>query len=123
MTHSAIPARIRCLTSCKDSKGWRAVALEMDIWGFGETEEQARKDLEELVAIQVDFATSRNELSLLDHPADQKWFDLWDSVHSAGPSLANRKGERSAQASHLVPFFRHVDNVGVHKWVQVPIGT
>lgn len=62
---------------------WSAVALDMDIWGFGNTEQEALMDLEELTQIQIEFATERGEYQILDHPAEKKWFDLWDEAEAA----------------------------------------
>ena len=66
--------------SLDENDKWCAVALEMDIWGFGNTIEEAMKDLDELVEIQIEFAIGKNKLSLLDHPADKKWFDFWNML-------------------------------------------
>ena len=49
--------------------------------------EEAIKDLDELVEIQIEFAIGKNKPSLLDHPADKKWFDLWDLLEKRGESL------------------------------------
>ena len=72
--------QVRCMSfpSPDDSGKWRAVALEMDIWGFGNTAEEAMRDLDELVEIQIEFAAGKKRLSILNHPADKKWFQLWD---------------------------------------------
>lgn len=75
------PIQLHCLAFCsREDNRWRAVVLEMDIWGFGDSEEEAKANLEELIEIQVEFATGRKELDLLDHPAEQKWFKLWDEL-------------------------------------------
>ena len=73
--------QIRCMAfPAPNNEGskWWAVALEMDIWGFGNTTEAAMEDLNELIAIQIEFAAGKNKISILDHPAEKKWFQLWD---------------------------------------------
>ena len=72
--------QVRCLAFPSPDKGgkWCAVALEMDIWGFDNTAEEAMKDLDELIEIQIEFAAGKKSLSVLDHPTDKKWFELWD---------------------------------------------
>lgn len=59
---------------------WCAVALEMDIWGFGDTAKQAMEDLDELIEIQIEFAVGKKALGVLDHPTEKKWFDLWNAL-------------------------------------------
>lgn len=61
-----------------DEWKWSAVALEMDLWGFGNTVDSARRDLEELMEIQYEFAVDRDEMEILDHFTEEKWFQLWD---------------------------------------------
>ena len=72
--------QVRCMAFSlpDDNDKWRAVALEMDIWGFGNTAEEAMRDLGELVNIQIEFAVGKKRLSILNHPADKKWFQVWD---------------------------------------------
>ncbi len=73
---------VRCLTlPCKDG-GFQSVALEMDIWGFGDTAKEAESDLNELVSAHIEFATGRKEPYLLDHPTDKKWFNIWEELIS-----------------------------------------
>ncbi len=84
---------VRVLVSlCADDESdykWFAVALEMDVWGFGNTKTEAMDDLKESVATQIEFATARGEAEMLEHLAHKKWFDLWEDV------------ERSEQESQL----------------------
>ena len=85
---------IRCLSFLStdgDSK-WSAVALELDIWGFGDSKKEAMADLDELINTQVEFANSRaGNLEILDHPADEKWFKLWDKLEKLGKGTINGK--------------------------------
>lgn len=59
---------------------WVALALEMDIRGFGPTFEDAVDDLEDLVRMQVSFAAFKREPSLLSRPAAPAWFALFAQV-------------------------------------------
>ena len=74
--------QVRCIAfpSPDEDGKWCAVALEMDIWGFGNTAEEAMSDLDELIQIQIEFAVGKKKLSILDHPTDRKWFELWDKL-------------------------------------------
>ena len=51
---------IRCLLfrSIDEDSNWSAVALELDIWGFGDSKEEAMADLDELIETQIEFANS-----------------------------------------------------------------
>ena len=82
MEKDKLPSQIRCVAfpSLDEGNKWCAVALEMDIWGFGNTAEEAMEDLDELVDIQIEFAVGKKRLSILNHPADEKWFQLWDRL-------------------------------------------
>ena len=74
--------QVRCIAFPSPDEGskWCAVALEMDIWGFGNTAEEAMSDLDELIKTQIEFAAGKKKLSILDHPTDRKWFELWDKL-------------------------------------------
>jgi len=75
---------------------WRAVALEMDIWGFGNTAEGAINNLNELIAIQIEFAAEKKKPSLLDHPTDKKWFELWAILEAIKAAEEERKSKKPA---------------------------
>lgn len=62
---------------------WVALALEMDLRGYGNTFEEALKELDELVHLQVCFAGFKNQPELLWKPADLKWIRLFESVREA----------------------------------------
>lgn len=77
------PIRVLVFRDAETSEAgyeWSAVALECDVWGFGSTAEEASHDLEELMATHVEFATGRKEYDILDHPADEEWFRLWEEL-------------------------------------------
>ena len=80
------PIRIIGMPNPRKGKGYAkyaAVALELNVWGFGDTLDDATRELEELVDIQLESAAGRGELDMVDTPADPKWFDLWEQMHSA----------------------------------------
>ena len=56
---------------------WCALALEMDLRGYGETFEEALKDLDECVKMQISFARFKDNTELIFHPAEQKYFELF----------------------------------------------
>ena len=100
MEKDKLPSQIRCMAFPSPDEGdkWCAVALEMDIWGFGNTAEEAMKDLDDLVDIQIEFASGKKRLSILDHPADKKWFQLWDILQKREEEI-KRAGNLSSVPS------------------------
>ena len=61
----------------RNHDGYSVVALEMDLWGFGDTEEEALEEMIESVRMQVSFAMHINDFSLLDVPAPKKYQDMY----------------------------------------------
>ena len=57
-----------------------AHALEMDLVGCGETEEEAIEELEGLVRAQISFALQKDEKHLIHQPALQEFFDRWEEA-------------------------------------------
>ena len=53
-----------------EEKKWNVVALEMDIWGYGETLQEAYDDLAELVLMQISFAVYKGMPDMIWHRAD-----------------------------------------------------
>ncbi len=59
---------------------WIAHCLEMDIRGYGKDFDEAFADLYDLVRMQVGFAVQRNELCLLDQPAETKYIMAFEDT-------------------------------------------
>ncbi len=58
-----------------DDEGcFAAVALEMDIWGYGKTSKKAFQELVELVEMQISFAMFKEQPELIWKAADPVWF-------------------------------------------------
>ena len=60
-----------------------AVALDMDLWGAGETAEEALAALAEAVEMQVSYAVQHGELHLLEHPAPAEYVAAAREVRDA----------------------------------------
>jgi hypothetical protein len=60
-----------------------AHALELDLLGYGKTEDQAVAELFEAIQCQISFAQTKNDDSILRFPAPQEFFDRWDAAHAA----------------------------------------
>jgi hypothetical protein len=59
---------------------WAAHCLEMDLVGEGRTFEQAFRNLEDLVEMQVSFAFYKDDFTLLYHPAPTELFAVFANL-------------------------------------------
>lgn len=64
----------------QEEKEWVALALEMDLRGYGDTFDEALEDLSDLVLMQISFARFKGEPSLIWKPAEPVWFELFAQV-------------------------------------------
>ena len=55
--------------------GWAALALEMDIRGYGGTPAEAFQELGDLVRMQISFAMFKADPTLIWKAADPVWFE------------------------------------------------
>ncbi len=67
----------------KDSGEWVAHALEMDLVAYGDSEQAALKELNELVSCQISFAHQKRDDSLIDFPADKELFKRWEAAQAS----------------------------------------
>lgn len=65
---------------------WVALALEMDLRGYGPTFEEAFSDLRDLVMMQISFALFKGQPGLIEYPADIVW---WERFAAECPGRAN----------------------------------
>lgn len=63
---------------------WYAHSLEFDIVGDGGTPEEARNNLADLLKTQIQFAVENNLEEKIDHPAPQKYFDMYNALEKRG---------------------------------------
>ena len=64
----------------KEDGEWCALALEMDLRGYGTTFEEALEDLKASVAMQISFAHFKGETDMISRPAEAKYFRLYERV-------------------------------------------
>ncbi len=79
---------------------WVALALEMDLRGYGDTFEEAQKDLSDLVGMQISFARFKREPSLIWKPAEAVWFELFAQVRQAYLAAAISDTEEEAEPEY-----------------------
>jgi len=61
----------------KEENEWVALALEMDLRGYGSTWEEALSELNDLVFAQIHFAHFKRRPEMIFRPADPVWFHLF----------------------------------------------
>ncbi|OGT32963.1 MAG: hypothetical protein A2W28_12065 [Gammaproteobacteria bacterium RBG_16_51_14] len=59
---------------------WVAIALEIDLRGYGKTFKKALAELEELMEMQISFARFKNDPDLIFHPAEPAFWGLFAQV-------------------------------------------
>jgi hypothetical protein len=74
MEHQAMTLNV---LGYKEEGQWVALALEMDLRGYGETFDEAVEDLADLVKIQISFSRFKGQPELIWKPADAVWFGLF----------------------------------------------
>ena len=66
----------------REDNQWCALALEMDLRGYGQSFDEALKDLHESMTMQIGFALFKNEPGMIFHPADPMYFSLYAQVRN-----------------------------------------
>ena len=61
---------------------WCALALEMDLRGYGQSFDEAVKDLRDSMTMQIGFSIFKNEPAMIFHPADPLYFSLYAQVRN-----------------------------------------
>jgi hypothetical protein len=61
---------------------WVALALELDLRGYGPTFETACVELEDLARAQISFALEMGKPEMIWFPAEQPYFDLFSKVRA-----------------------------------------
>ncbi|MFZ1218171.1 MAG: hypothetical protein WAO00_02705 [Chthoniobacterales bacterium] len=73
---------IRVLIYQEGSK-FVAHALDLDVLGYGDTENAAKKDLERLVNNQLSFAACMGSPESVNFAAPKEFFDRWEKARQA----------------------------------------
>ena len=61
---------------------WCALALEMDLRGYGRTFGEALEDLRDAMTMQIGFAQFKGEIDMIFHPAEPMYFSLFAQVRN-----------------------------------------
>ena len=64
----------------KEGDEWCALGLEVGIRGYGSTFEEACSDLTDLITYQISFSMYKDQIELILHPSDSKFFDIFNTI-------------------------------------------
>ncbi|HEV7515589.1 MAG TPA: hypothetical protein VGR07_04750 [Thermoanaerobaculia bacterium] len=64
----------------QEGEEWVALALEMDLRGYGKTFEDAMEELSELVGMQISFSRFKGQPGLIWKAAEPIWFERFAEV-------------------------------------------
>lgn len=87
---------------------WVAIALEMDLRGYGTTFETALNELEELIEMQFSFAHFKNDPDLIFHPSEPIYWRLYaeanqDRLRALSNGTDNAESEYQAGILSIPP--------------------
>lgn len=84
----------------REEDQWVALALEMDLRGFGDTWDEAVDDLREIVLMQISFAHFKGQLEMIWRHAEEEY---WDRFRQAQRSrlFASLNAERPQHQTEL----------------------
>lgn len=72
--------QIRVLVAKEDGE-FMAHALELDLVGYGATENAAISELSEMILAQISFAAQKSDDSLIPFRAPAEYFERWDAAN------------------------------------------
>lgn len=64
----------------REGAAWTALALEMDIRGYGPTRKAAVDDALAMILAQVSFAAQMGHVESIWKPADEKYWRMWEKA-------------------------------------------
>lgn len=66
----------------REEDEWVALALEMDLRGYGESFDAALEDLKDLVRMQISFAVQKGQPEMIQKPAEPIWYERFASLRA-----------------------------------------
>lgn len=96
------------ILGCEEEGQWVALALEMDLRGYGKSFKRALKELEELIEMQISFAHFKNDPELIFHPAAPTYWTLFaqvsqDRLRALSNAIDNKNAEYQVGGLALPP--------------------
>lgn len=74
---------------------WVALALEMDIRGYGRTFDEALADLKDLVCMQISFTLFKNQPEAIRRPAEPIWFQRFAEMRAERMNMLGKESPDS----------------------------
>jgi hypothetical protein len=99
-TEAQFPVSLNIL-GYRDDDEWVALALEMDIRGYGASFGDALEDLRDLVFMQISFAHFKGQSEMILKPADPIWFERFAAARQ--DVLAHILSPESAENADFLP--------------------
>ncbi|HSC20909.1 MAG TPA: hypothetical protein VLC07_04195 [Solirubrobacterales bacterium] len=84
----------------KEEGEWVALALEMDLRGYGATFRDAVSDLLDLITMQVTFAHSKGHPEMVWKPAEGHWWSLFGQIRMERLEASLRTGHSSDEEDY-----------------------
>ena len=87
---------------CREAEGYAALALEMDLRGYGSSLEEALHDLEEQVAMQLSFALYKHgAVDMAMRPAEAVYFERFAEAKREAIAPRGRGSGREFSAASI----------------------
>lgn len=67
----------------REDDEWQAIALELNLVGFGDSFESAVADLNQTIEAQISFAVQHDTLDSIFVPADPKYLQIYADIRRA----------------------------------------
>lgn len=64
----------------REDSMWTALALEMNVRGYGATQRAAIEDLIEMLDAQISFAVQKGHPETVWHRAEEKYWRMWEEA-------------------------------------------
>jgi len=75
---------------------YKAVAVNMDIWGYGRTQKEAFDNMVDLAEAQISFAVQSDNMSLIEFPAEDKYLAMYKKARFS--QIASKGGTSTISA-------------------------
>jgi hypothetical protein len=86
----------------RENVEWVALALEMDLRGYGRSFEEAMEDLHDLIGMQISFAHFKGHPEMILKPADPIWFERFAETRNACLNAMLRSSHASTHNDYEV---------------------
>jgi hypothetical protein len=90
----------------KEDDRFVAHALDFDLLGYGDTEDEAKEELQELVANQMMFSHGKNKPEMINFAAPKEFFDRWEEAAKQSGKATSEKSCALSTKSSIIAFTR-----------------